>query len=331
MKLLFYITQFNQVKDATKTYLEIISEALTGSPDLRIAKNLKDVKTVDYVVTFTVTDFLKLKVNRPRIKIIHWFQGIIPEEAKLKTGSKKQYFAFNFLERFTLKFASCNFFVSEEMKNHYKKKYGFKKQNYFIMPCFNGVIQQKNKFLEKDYTSPKFVYIGSMATWQCVDQVLQVFKLVQDKLPQASLTLLTGQAEKAKQKCKQYQVSAKIDYVPLEEIDQELLKYKYGFLLREDIAVNRVATPTKMSTYLASGVIPIYTDVIKAFTVFDEVKHQVKIENDTKIIEIAQQIIDFEQKKLSKLEIYQDYHSIFETYYSKDKYISSIRKFFNKE
>ncbi len=331
MKVLFYITQFNQVKDATKTYLEILSEALTGgSSDLRITKNLKDVKPVDYVITFTVTDFLKLKVNRPRIKIIHWFQGIIPEEAKLKTGSKAQYFAFNFLERFTLKFASFNFFVSEEMKNHYQKKYGFNKQNYFIMPCFNGVIQQKNKFLEKNYTLPKFVYIGSMATWQCVDQVLQVFKLVQDKLPQARLTLLTAQTEKAKQKCKQYQITATIDYVPLDELDKELLKYKYGFLLRENIAVNRVATPTKMSTYLASGVIPIFTNVIKAFNTFDAVKNQIKIK-EASLEKIADQIIEFEREPINKKELYQEYQKIFEEYYKKEIYISEIKKIFNKE
>ncbi|WP_121666118.1 glycosyltransferase family protein [Mesonia aquimarina] len=327
MKLLFYITQFDQVKDATQFYLETICEALTGSAKMQMTDKISDLKDADYVMTFTVTDFFRLKLKNPKIKIIHWFQGIIPEEARLKTKNRKQYFAFSMLERFTLKFAIFNFFVSDAMKNHYRKKYAYKKKNYFIMPCFNGKLQHKRAFFEKDYTNPDFVYIGSMATWQCVDTVLSVFKSVKDKIPKARLTLLTGQQEKAEKKCAKYNVEASIGYVPLENIDQELLNYKYGFLLRDDINVNRVATPTKMSTYMASGVVPVYTDVIEAFSVFNSLNYQVKINNST-VTDIAEKIINFEKQAIDNEILYEEYKQVFENYYSKKKYIKNIKEIF---
>lgn len=40
---------------------------------------------------------------------------------------------------------------------------------------------------------------------------------------------------------------------------------KFGFVLRDDIAVNNVATPTKLSSYLSAGVIPIYSSALKDF------------------------------------------------------------------
>lgn len=328
MKLIFYITQFNQVKDATKIYLEIISEALTGSPNLQIVTNVKKVKNTDFVVTFTVTDFLRLKLRKPKVKTIHWFQGVIPEEAYLKTNNKKQYYVFNLLERFTLKYSSFNFFVSEAMKNHYKKKYTYKKKNYFIMPCFNGVLQHKEIFLEKNCTNPKFVYIGSMANWQCVDKVLQIFKIVKSKVPEANLTLLTGQQEKAKQLCLEHQVNANIKYVALKEINTELLNYKYGFLVRENITVNKVSTPTKMSTYMASGVIPIYSDVIEAFSNLGTLKYSIKTKNiDTE--SVAKKIIEFENIPIDNEDLYREYHKVFNTYYSKKTYINQIKEIFN--
>ena len=327
MKLLFYITQFNQVKDATQFYLEIISEALTGSAKMQMTSKISDLNEADYVMTFTVTDFFRLKLKKPRTKIIHWYQGVIPEEAILKTKNKRQYYAFSLLERFTLKFANFNFFVSEAMKNHYTKKYAFKKTNYFIMPCFNGQLQQKKDFLKKDYINPEFVYIGSMATWQCVDEVLKVFKQVKDKIPQAHLTLLTGQQEQAELKCKKYNIEAKIAYVSLKKIDKELLNYKYGFLLRDDIRVNNVATPTKMSTYMASGVIPIYTDAIDAFSVFHKLNYQVK-NKDTTISDIAKKIINFESLTIDNESLFKEYKQVFENYYNKEKYIKNIKEIF---
>lgn len=329
MKVLFYITQFEKVKDATQFYLETINKALTGSSELSIKNNIRDIKNVEFVITFTVTDFFKLKIRKPRIKIIHWFQGILPEEVLLKSGNQKQYFILGWLERFVLKLSYANFFVSDAMRKHFNKKYGYKKSNFVLMPCFNGILKAKEDFIKKKQISNKFVYIGSMASWQCLEDILLSFKKIKNKKPDSQLTIFTGEQEKAKALCEKYGVIACIDYVPLADISNKLLEFNYGFLLRDDHLVNRVATPTKMSTYLASGVIPIYSDVIEDFKIFDNLTYKVKV--DQQHDDLIKKIRVLEKRR-SEQHLFEEYKNIFQQYYNSTYYIEIIRKhyLFNK-
>ena len=48
-----------------------------------------------------------------------------------------------------------------------------------------------------------------------------------------------------------------IDHKTHAELTEIYTKCHYGFILREDIVVNRVACPTKLVEYLAMGVVPI--------------------------------------------------------------------------
>lgn len=43
----------------------------------------------------------------------------------------------------------------------------------------------------------------------------------------------------------------------LSELNKEYKESHYGFILREDLIVNRVACPTKLIEYLAMGIVPI--------------------------------------------------------------------------
>ncbi|MFH4294131.1 hypothetical protein WAJ58_23570, partial [Acinetobacter baumannii] len=84
-----------------------------------------------------------------------------------------------------------------------------------------------------------------------------------------------------------------IKYVSLENLDTELLKYKYGFLIRENHIVNNVATPTKMNSYLANGIIPIYLSFIDHFKVnFNEYDFIVAKE---KTQDVLNDIVNFEK------------------------------------
>ena len=111
------------------------------------------------------------------------------------------------------------------------------------------------------------MYAGSLSAWQNIDETLKIFKQIENIIPEATLTLLTEEKIKAQALIKQYDIqNAMVRYVSLNNLNEELLKHKYGFLLRKDIKVNNVSTPTKMNSYLSSGVIPIYSDAIKDFS-----------------------------------------------------------------
>ncbi len=326
MKVIFYISSSNPVNDATIEYLKIINEALSDNKEMSIVSKLKKIPNNSFVITYTVTDFFRVKARRPNLLIANWFQGIIPEEAALKEQSKFRRVIYYYLEKFALRTSNFNFFVSKAMQKHYLKKYNYKKDNFFIMPCFNSSLQKRIK--NKHFSEPSFVYIGSMAKWQCIDLTLNVFKSLKKEIPDAKLTLLTSQKEIARERVEQLGLKEVcIKYVRLEDISAELLKYKYGFLIRENIPVNNVSTPTKMSTYLASGVVPIFSNYIHDFRdSFSKLKFKIMLEsNSTEAI--AKKIIDFDNTtKVNSEEIMNEFKTVFDSYYKKDQYIRLLRK-----
>lgn len=164
-----------------------------------------------------------------------------------------------------------------------------------------------------------------MSRWQCITETLELFKEIQYLLPKASLTLLTKEQEKAALLCRQYGVKADIRFVPREELQAVLTKYKYGFIVRNDMEVNRVATPTKMNSYMAADVIPVYSDVVLDFKdIFSGLKYAVPFKENKKCLS---QILDIEHSGVDIGIIENEFKHIFSTYYSEDTYIDSLCHF----
>ena len=137
---------------------------------------------------------------------------------------------------------------------------------------------------------------------------------------------MTEENKKANSLIRKYNIrSANVKYVALKELNLELLKYKYGFLLRKDILVNNVATPTKMNSYLACGLIPIYTNAIKDYLENINLNNfNLKIKTTSSIAETSETIINFENtvKDFTYLDI--EIQNIFNDYYNDNKYIKQI-------
>ena len=116
-----------------------------------------------------------------------------------------------------------------------------------------------------------------------------------------------------------------VRYIPYTELNYEMSKYKYGFLLRKDTAVNNVATPTKMNSYMACGVIPIFSDVIGDFKdALKDVRYKIAVSSSNDCINALKEI---ENRELNSAEILKEYKKIFETYYSKVFYVEKIVHF----
>lgn len=329
-KVLFYLTKYKSVNDAVQYYLQIISEALTGQTNFHVYENLKEAKSADIIVTYFVKDYFVARIKHPRSTIINWFQGILPEESYMWQKSKLRYYMYSFMEWFCLKTSDYNFFVSEAMLDHYQRKYNYKGNKYFIMPCFNA--QMKDDFAMK-VDRPSFVYIGSLSKWQCLDETLEVFKEINKQIPTASIEILTNKQEEARQLLKKYQiVNGSVNYVPLEELSEYLVKFKFGFLIREDININNVATPNKLCTYMASGVIPVYSDVIDSFKIHMKgVKHKITLATQFDLEEAKNQIVEYERSTvIDYTELHSDYTKLFNVFYNKDQYVGKIRLALNE-
>lgn len=318
--------------DAVEYYIKLVMRAAEESlkMDAEIVYDIDAIDRNDIVFVIDAKSHFFVWLKYPKIKVISWFQGVLPEENKML--NPKWTFVnslrikwWEFLESFSLQRACCNMFVSERMKEHYEFKYGYKKKNYLIMPCYNQHINSDAILIPGRYEKAAFVYAGSLADWQCIRETLVLFKLIKEKIAGATLTLYTKELEKANQLIIEYGVNdVHIEYIPYEKINEKLAQFKYGFLLRRDHIVNNVATPTKMNTYLANGVIPVYSDVVRAFTDHIKSRYSIIVENQAE--RDLEKIISFEKQTIVNEMLLKDYLEIFNNYYNDQLYIDQIKE-----
>lgn len=318
--------------DATLFYLGIIKEAVEQNGfNVEIVESLSDINNEDIVLVINPKAFWNVKHHLEDNSMIYWFQGVVPEEVDFyempwikKLLSKIRY---TILERIILKQSDFNFFVSNTMLSHYKKKYGYKKTNYFVMPCFNQPLLE-TAFYDEKYTKPSFVYTGNLAKWQCFEPMVALFAHIKKQLPDATLSVYTQEFERAQTILKKYGVDATIKYVPYQQLSEEIKQYKYGFILREDNIVNNVATPTKMNSYLASGIIPIYTDVVGAYKEnLGRLQYAVPVQPDNKGIE---KLFEMEKQTIQAVDVLNEYKAIFDSYYNRKLYVEQIAEVLSK-
>lgn len=321
----FYLTKSDR-NDATSYYVGIIEKAvkLMGE-EISYIEDADSVTSDDYVLTINPKTFYAASKKKPKA-LINWFQGVLPEESWFANIPKwKQIAAFIYyriLERYALKHSSLNFFVSNTMREHYERVYNYKKNNYFIMPCFNQLLQE-SAFSEEKFGNPSFVYTGNLSKWQCFIPMVKLFKDIKQHLPSATLAIYTQDQDDAKNILSIYGVEATIRYVPYQQLAEEIKQYKYGFILREDVVVNRVATPTKMNSYLSCGIIPIYTDVIGGYKEnLGNMKYAIPLKPNSN--EGIDKLYKLENGPINSVEILEEYKTVFERYYNEGDYVKGI-------
>ena len=313
------------LNDATRFYVNIVKEVIEERGDsFTFTTSLKDLKNVDVIFTITGRYFVNAKLRYPFKKTIYWAQGVAAEEAKMANYGRFSYIMRYLFERSAVKHADLLLLVSKRMKEYYSHTYGYRGENYIIMPCFNQSLS--SDFNPEQYKNPTFVYAGGASIWQGVDLMLDVYKDVEDSIPEAKITILSNQKDQFMQKIGVRDIkNYEIKYVKLEEMEAELHKHKYGFILRENHIVNNVATPTKMNSYLSVYLIPIFSDAVCDFAENIKLNEFTIMANcplDNKTI--ARQIIDFENNT-HQFDGYKGLvESIFDSHYNVNKYKSEI-------
>lgn len=203
-------------------------------------------------------------------KLFLWLQGVLPEESYMRNKSEARLKLLSRIEQFALSCLSGVVLVSEKMKEHLMEKYGSENDNYFVLPCLSDLIV--NQDVERKPMS--FVYVGGAAEWQKIDMIIDTFALIKESYPQASLDFISRDNEKIKSKIQESAHAELLANVRIysisdrQEMSSALSQYTYGFLFRDDIAVNKVASPIKFLEYLSCGVSPILSDCIGDYSAF---------------------------------------------------------------
>lgn len=204
--------------------------------------------------------YLKIKslyiLNRS-VMLIYDFRGLLSYESFSRHKNILRFITIYIIEFFIYMTADKLFAVSINLKKKLYTIYKFKR-NLNVVPCLSSrVIHNKNKI---DSNCINFVYIGSMSKWQCIDQTLDLFYYIQSKI-NATLTIYTTNIDEAKTYMESYdfEENVRVDSLSHEELLKVLPDFDMGFLLRENLVLNKVASPVKFLEYTSSGVVPIVT------------------------------------------------------------------------
>lgn len=327
MRNVYYIKEDNSaVQDY---YAGIIADALLRNgyfPVKAITYNEVSGLSKDTVV-ICISHYIVSKLILKGYKnCLYWVQGSSPDESYMRNHSKLRRFVISVIERFALGRCKACFMVSQSMVNYYNRKYkkDFSYKTY-IMPCYNSQIEEKLFNKEGKYINNVFCYVGGLSVWQCFNETVRLYSKIEKKVPGAFLKVYTAEIDKAKSVLKTEGVkNYSVEFVKSNELVGKLSECKYGFILRRESPVNLVATPTKLSNYLAAGLIPIVSTAVGFFN---------EILSDTKYKVLLNTFDDTDSiKRIASLEIDKDdilneYKHLFKKYYNTNQHIDKISEF----
>lgn len=319
----------------TKDYVKIIEDSLQrAGHTTRTVTSLgkaKDNKNKGVVCIQASTTRLAARCGYG--SIVRWVQGAGEAESFMRHHSKLRFFVLSALNWYAFKKSDFILFCSQTLKDYYEKRFRMKFDDSYIMPCFNDEIDNTAFLTQNKYTDNTFVYAGSLDVWQCFEPTVALYREVEKKVQNCSFRILAADREKVEEILKKYGVERySIDFVPKEQVPEEMAKAKFGFCLREDDVVNRVATPTKLSNYIANGVIPIYSECVEDFHSHAKDCRYCVCANPGDLDQPVQKLVDLCKEAVSPEEIYQEYSNAFGNYYSREyhteKLSARLKEFF---
>lgn len=311
LKQVFIYANYNNIV-VLKTYLDVIKQAF--EEEEYNCKYIKSVEGIDKRAIIVVPmgiDAFKFYIKGYR-NIVLWQQGVTSEESFLRNKSKLRKKILNLIDCFSMKKAKLVFYVSKELKKYYEKEAGCSfDYKAYIMPCFNETFSQE-EIQDKDYSKKIFTYVGSIDLWQCFEETVQLYAKIEQLFPESFLKVLTFKVDEAKEIIDSYHIkNYSVACVAKEQVKQELLECSYGFILRKNIVVNQVATPTKFSSYLAAGVLPIYSSCLRDFySHFKDMDIACAADDFESVIKFVDEEHDLEKVKSEIKRIFGSYYNI---------------------
>lgn len=325
MKRCYLFCDKRSVNPATSAYIDIVTECLREVGfEIEMEHSLRAMHHPQLIFVVSAAYFMMAKTRYPKAKIIAWQQGIVYEEAKLNRPLHKRIFHY-FAEQMCVRHADLMLLTSSGMLEYYQKHANYHKTNYVIMPCFNMALSDALPDMNK-FKRPTFVYAGNTSAWQCFDTMLDVYALIEKAIPSARLFLYCKIEDVDKQRIEERGIkNYAVDYVSVDELQRRMMDYKYGFLLREKNWINYVATPTKMNSYLAAYVIPIFSDGVEDFnSKINLGNFTLKTATPLDASRIASMIIEFEKREQDYSKYVGMVHHVFDSHYNMEEYKTLI-------
>ncbi len=231
----------------------------------QIRKTLKtsSIYYIQSLYNYLWTLLFSIKKDKKVIWDVH---GAVPEELSFYEKKIPAYIL-GLVEKLLASRADLTVCVTKSMCDYLNEKYSKITPNNIVYPIINkqflldadsdkiNLLRDELGISSKDIV---FVYSGSLIKWQRFDDVLKVIQKLEN--PNYRYIILTGQVEEAEKKIADFNLSKKRILVRTAKPNELSTYYSlshFGFILRENHVLNRVAAPTKLLEYLYYGLTPV--------------------------------------------------------------------------
>lgn len=188
-------------------------------------------------------------------KVITDMHGVVPEEL-IFSGNTFLAMLFAIIERVVIRRSFKIISVTNVMSKHFAFKYGRDTSQDLVIPIININNLQCNivKKPQDINKIPLIIYAGGIAKWQNIPLMLEAVK----KNSKVQYLFLTGNPEVMEKSA----ISVGLESLDIKSVSaSKVFEYykdaDYGFILRDEHLLNRVACPTKVVEYMSTGVMPI--------------------------------------------------------------------------
>jgi glycosyltransferase involved in cell wall biosynthesis len=187
--------------------------------------------------------------------------GVVPEETAYQKKGRLLVWMYNQYERQIFAKASAVICVTQAMVEHFKSKYpNYRGQHivYSIMP--SNLEPYSHSLSPEEHGIVRVLYSGNVQAWQNIDLMLEAIR--KNKNSKIHYQILTIAKAEFDILLKQHNIvpgeyNIEVRSVPPSQLHEYYVAAHYGFILRDNDVVNRVANPTKLVEYLHYGMTPI--------------------------------------------------------------------------
>jgi len=214
-------------------------------------------------------------ISRGRIKIVADIRGESAAEMAGGGSSALRWLkqkSIRCMERVIFRNADHICFVSEAMREHFCDMYTIAPSKISIFPTLVNTLffqksaaqrMQKRAELRLRDDQVLYVYSGGVSRWQNVDKIIARFSSIAQDNDKFMLLVLTTAPDVVRGMIADVGANSErivVRKVSYNEVGAYLNAADAGLLIRDDSAINRVASPTKANEYFACG-LPVIDDL----------------------------------------------------------------------